>query len=163
MKRNSFTLIELLVVIAILAILSGMLAPAIMTAWSRAYINQAKTEIAGLASIGTMIKLDIGYYAILSDYVDTGANTVVVFTLTDATTKGAYSGAPYSGGPNYDASKWDGPYTTFQSDQVDGSGDPTDPWGEAYQLEYNTSEEVMVISSDGPTTATSDDISYKFK
>ena len=181
MKKNSFTLIELLVVIAILAILSGILAPAIMTAWSRAYINEAKTEIAGLASIGTMIKLDTGYYVRLRDYdrSDTYVTYVYKYDLDDHDNVTQNTASAY-----FDTTKWDGPYTTYQPDDMVSSTSysssptadhtPKDPWGEAYQLEYSTSDEVMVIYSNGPdgeddtstaggTIAGDDDIIYKFK
>ena len=185
--KNSFTIIELLVVIAIIAILSATLAPAIMTAWSKSYINKAKSEMPGLANIGTMIKLDTGYYVMLADFdnIDTVAerptDSYDIITLADDAV------ADTDIDPDLTADDWDGPYKTFQSGETattaaaNGtfsaaalpSGTPLDPWGVPYGMCWDNDEKVMVIYSAGPngtfetspgaTNAAGDDIIYKFK
>ena len=185
MKKNSFTIIELLVVIAIIAILSATLAPAIMTAWSKSYINKAKSEMPGLANIGTMIKLDTGYYVMLADFdntdTDLPADSYDIITAADD----EYADTDID--PDLTTDDWDGPYKTFQSGETSTTsaangtfsaaalpvGTPLDPWGTPYGMSWDTTQKVMVIYSAGPdgtfdtaagaTTAVDDDIIYKFK
>ncbi|MCC5844794.1 MAG: prepilin-type N-terminal cleavage/methylation domain-containing protein [Verrucomicrobia bacterium] len=60
-KRSGFTLIEMLVVIAIIAILAGLLFPAINRALETAKRNQASADVRSIAAAITMFYNDYGY------------------------------------------------------------------------------------------------------
>jgi prepilin-type N-terminal cleavage/methylation domain-containing protein len=64
LKRSGFTLIEMLVVIAIIAILAGLLFPAINRALETAKRNQAAADVRSIAGAITMFYNDYGYLPI---------------------------------------------------------------------------------------------------
>lgn len=109
--RFGFTLLELLVVIAVIAILSGILLPAAMQVWRKAYVKKAEAAISALEVAINMYKTDIGDYPDDSGGADCGT---LVTALTTAT-----------------GSKWHGPYMSFKKDEI-VSGSFVDPWGAAY-------------------------------
>ena len=117
-QSAAFTLMELLIVIAVIAILSGMLLPAAMQAWSRAYVEKAKAQLASLEVALEMYKTDIGYYPLDDTALGTAPTTcksMVKALISDA------------GG------NWHGPYMSFKQDDLDSTtiGDANfhDPWG----------------------------------
>jgi len=166
-KKDGFTLTELLVVMVIMAVLAALLLPAIRKSRSKALIDKAKAEMAALASIETMVKLDTGYYVRLCDLAvaDTTTMTVKVYGCENDL---------YTPDDSTDThiDVWDGPYqvfqpkTTYQPDNgsvpaiksgVTGwgalsvpYGTPLDPWGHTYLMAYKPTQKVMIIYSAGP-------------
>ena len=63
-NRSGFTLIEMLVVIAIIAILAGLLFPAINRALETAKRNQAAADVRSIAAAITMFYSEYGYLPI---------------------------------------------------------------------------------------------------
>ena len=142
--KNSFTLLELLIVIAVIAILSGILMPAAMQAWSKAYVEKAKAQLSALEVALGMYKTDIGYYP-----EDDGASTCT--SLVTALTT-----APSPVG------NWHGPYMSFKEEEI-SSGNFLDPWGTSYIYDKDpssgntTSYNLSSYGADGASGGTGND------
>jgi prepilin-type N-terminal cleavage/methylation domain-containing protein len=174
MKKKGFTVVELLVVMVIIAFLAGLLLPAIRKSRSKALIDKAKSEMANLASVMTMVKMDTGYYVRLADLStpvpDSGVKIVKAYWDTGSNKDSTSSESDLTIDQQNDH-HWDGPYITYQpkaiyqagngSPPIDATGTwnlnriapegtPLDPWGHTYLVAYNSSEKVMVIYSAGP-------------
>jgi prepilin-type N-terminal cleavage/methylation domain-containing protein len=184
MRKKGFTVVELLVVMVIIAFLAGLLLPAIRKSRSKALIDKAKSEMANLASVMTMVKMDTGYYVRLADLStpvpDSGVKIVKAYWNTGSNKDSTSSESDLTIDQQNDH-HWDGPYITYQpkaisqagngSHPIDATGTwnlsliapegtPLDPWGHTYLVAYNDTEKVMVIYSAGPngkieTSATS--------
>lgn len=61
-KRNAFTLVELLIVISIIAVMAGLLMPAISTAQTKAKKMTSKNFMVQLATAIDRYKADYGFY-----------------------------------------------------------------------------------------------------
>ncbi|HOM26912.1 MAG TPA: prepilin-type N-terminal cleavage/methylation domain-containing protein [bacterium] len=134
MRKKGFTVVELLVVMVIIAFLAGLLLPAIRKSRSKALIDKAKAEMANLASIMTMVKMDTGYYVRLCDLADVSLSTTYYSTNPkhasppdasfNITQDGSGTVAFYNINTSTDDTSaqseltqghnWDGPYITYQ-------------------------------------------------
>jgi general secretion pathway protein G len=61
-KQTGFTLLELLVVLGIIAMLAGLVGPAVMKHMGESKVKAAKVQIEDLAQTLDMYKLDVGSY-----------------------------------------------------------------------------------------------------
>ncbi len=130
MRKKGFTVVELLIVMVIIAFLAGLLLPAIRKSRSKAMIDKARAEMANLASMMTMVKLDVGWYVRLCDLRDpslAGSNRSD-YPVANGTNNGNDLNGTYTlvyadnnGNDTTDAESeitqghnWDGPYITFQ-------------------------------------------------
>ena len=127
-RKNGFTLVELLTVIAIMAILAGLLLPALGKAREKANVAKCVATIASLQTALAMYQVDYGVYPPSTDEAtqhngnsattDTADEFALVNTLAAATTTG-------------------GPYMEFKGKDLDEETDTDqpvllDPWGQAY-------------------------------
>jgi len=151
-KKDGFTLTELLVVMVIIAVLAALLLPAIRKSRSKALIDKTKAEMAALASVETMVKMDCGYYVRLCDLSDPSplaSSTHDGYPVADGSSggndlDGTYTLAYTNGTTDTtdveseltEGHTWDGPYqvfqskTTYQPDNGSTPADDTGTWGD---------------------------------
>jgi general secretion pathway protein G len=138
---KGFTMIELLTVIAIIAILAGMLLPALNRARQQAWETTARTMISSLEAALANYMTDYGDYP----QDDTGTCESCINLIDKIET---------------------GDYASFRSDDKDGSGNLLDPWGAAYCYRYQTGTvqgasyglKYNIWSKGNDTSVTTDDI-----
>jgi len=146
--KKGFTVVELLVVMVIIAFLAGLLLPAIRKSRSKALIDKARAEMANLASVMTMVKMDTGYYVRLCDLPtpipNSGSYSVTAYWNTFTNQDDTSSESELTIDQQNDHN-WDGPYITYQpkatyqadngsvpvcSDDASGSGSGWDENGD---------------------------------
>ena len=154
MKRNGFTLIELIVVMVIIAVLAGLMMPAIRKGRSKAMISLAESEMAAIASAISMAKLDTGYYVQIVDLSNIDKTSVKVYG-SDGALQDQVAGET-------EITHWEPPYLMSRNNWAD-------PWGRQYRMEYVSAERCMKIISAGPDAKFSgtlgeekDNIEHKF-
>lgn len=144
MKTKCFTLIELLVVIAIIAILMGILLPAIGKVRESAKESKARTEMASIVTATKQFEADYGKLPTL-----TGSNNDEKFdSLTEILTFTTISGlqAPASGNAfeqNKKKIRYMDPTPTYKNKGF------VDPWGRKYVvwLDEDYNGEITVDSA----------------
>lgn len=129
MKKEGFTILEMMAVIAIIAILAGILIPAVTTVRKNANKVKAKALISHLVTAIESYKSDAGFYP--ADHISVNlASEALYIYLTNRF---------------YDsvANEYYGPYIEPKTDWVgdsdgDGNSEFVDPWENPYEYEADT-------------------------
>jgi len=137
--RRPFTLIELLVVVAIIAILAGLLLPAVAGARNRAKIVKAKTAMNSLRTAISMYESDYGVLPVGSAALDW-------IVLNDAK-YGELIDILQGGNPRQKR------YLDIIPDQ--GPGSYNDPWGFRFMVALDSNYDGDVAHDDSGTQADS--------
>jgi prepilin-type N-terminal cleavage/methylation domain-containing protein len=133
MKRQHFTLIELLVVIGLIAILAGILIPAVNGALKKADETKAKAQITTLLNAIKQFEATYGYLPTPDTYTE--GNTLSDNQYDDliAMLQNEYSGSAYTNN-----NTWARDPNTRQQRFLDivgnAPGEYLDPWGERFQI-----------------------------
>ena len=144
---RGFTMVELLTVIAIIAILAGLLMPALRKARMKAMEAKAKAMISQLEIALSMYETDFGTYP---DYDGGGgAYEEVQWKILELLT--GRNGDNQNWDlltAHVDNNRWNGPYLDVKKDDIEWTGSGNyikDPWGNPY---------VVIVDLDGSTTTT---------
>ena len=148
MKRQHFTLIELLVVIGLIAILAGILIPAVNGALKKADETKAKAQITTLLNAIKQFEATYGYLPVPSSYSTDG--TPLTATQYDELI------AMLQGNPNnITFTSWSrNPNTRNQQflDVVGNTpGEYLDPWGARFTIAFDSGNDGRIsgITIDG--------------
>jgi prepilin-type N-terminal cleavage/methylation domain-containing protein len=136
-----FTLIELLVVVAIIAVLAGLLLPALAKAREQAKRAKARTEMKALQAAVSMYESDYGVLPmdgserVLDTGSESGKYTALIQTLQNAAPCGNARGKRY-----------------LDISSANGPGVYNDPWRNPYKiaLDLDYSGEIAADATNGP-------------
>lgn len=117
-RENGFTLVELLTVIAIIALLAGLIFPAVISVQDKAKRSKAKSMIQSLSVALKMYQNDFGVYPTDTDVGATSGAAALNIAL----------GQRHIGTSAGNV----GPYMEFKTKDLNGSGEVIDPWGTPY-------------------------------
>jgi prepilin-type N-terminal cleavage/methylation domain-containing protein len=128
--KKAFTLMELLTVIAVMAVLAGLLLPALNRARARARIAAAESMLASLQVALSMYNMEYGVYPASSE---SGGLNAQQYNGNSFDTE--FNGTPNNLVAALTAMTKGGPYMEFRGRDLDESGGDyvvLDPWGRAY-------------------------------
>ena len=167
MKRQHFTLVELLVVIGLIAILAGILIPAVNGALKKADETKAKAQITTLLNAIKQFEATYGYLPIPNGYSEGTNLTDNQYSDLIAMLQGVYHELPSSGPEPKQHNSWgansDGAINPNTSRQQflevvggdDERGQYLDPWGNRFFVVFDgaTDGRISNITIDGVTSA----------
>ena len=140
-NKKGFTLIELLVVIAIIAILAGLLLPAVNGVRKQGYITRAKTEVKSLESAIMQYFTEYGKYPLKNGTPDTGS-TVGKFTGYGSTDNkeliGILRAIDGPGNVSHEKNPRRIVFLELQKKSLDSKGNMIDPWDRQYVAAMDT-------------------------
>lgn len=126
----AFTLIELLVVITIIAILAGLLLPAIGSVKRRAKVTKVQTVVANLTTAFRAYYTEYGKWPV-STAGDLDMTNSFVSLLNGQDINGPINGVTYLGNPRKIA------FFDFKGEEIK-TGAFLDPWNTAYHVRFDT-------------------------
>ncbi|OGV55700.1 MAG: hypothetical protein A2017_03200 [Lentisphaerae bacterium GWF2_44_16] len=166
LRKLKFTLIELLVVIAIIAILMGILIPAVMKVQEKARVTKAKGQMNAMVTAMKQYESTYGYLPVFgalqnastakpSSTDNSNANTdryrQLIAYLTCAQGPGTATGDVNARKVRFlEAPSNYGTTTTAVKGTVTGAkvGDFYDPWGNIFQIFLDTNYDGTITSAD---------------